>query len=121
MIRIDRDFTMTILRITLGLVVLERSWVFVFASDAAPSFAHTGWPDGLRLTLGWCEIAAAVLFLVPRTVVAGGYSLIVIFVLAAALHLLHGEYDVGALGVWTVAVIAILAHRRPRQISFAGQ
>jgi hypothetical protein len=68
----------------------------------------------VSLALGWCEVVAAVLFLVPRIVAIGAYSLVGVFVLAAALHLAHGEYDiVPPLAVWTTAVLAVLAHRRP--------
>jgi hypothetical protein len=118
---ITRDSTMTALRLVLGLVVLERSCLFIFAPRAAEAFARTGWPNGVRLALGWCEIAAAILFLVPRTVVAGAWSLVAIFLFAVALHVLHGEYEVGALLVWTVAVLAILAHRRPGEIETAAR
>jgi uncharacterized membrane protein YphA (DoxX/SURF4 family) len=116
---ITRDSTMTALRIVLGLVVLERSCSFVFATRAAEEFARTGWPNALRLALGWCEIAAAVLFLVPWTVVAGAWSLVAVFVFAVGLHVLHGEYNVGPLLVWTVAVLAVLAHRRTNAIETA--
>jgi hypothetical protein len=113
---ISRDSTMTALRIVLGLVVLERSCSFLFATSAAEHFARTGWPNGLRLGLGWCEVVAAVLFLLPRTAVAGAWSLIGVFIFAVGLHILHGQYDVEGLLVWTVAVLAVLAHRRPAEI-----
>ncbi len=118
--RFDRDFWMTALRVALGLLVLQRSCVFVFGEHAAKSFGRTGMPDALRLGLGWCEIVAAVLFLVPRTVTVGGHSLVGIFVFAAGLHVAHGEFDVGVLLVWTVAVLAVLAHRRPRPVPSAA-
>jgi hypothetical protein len=114
--RFDRDFSMAALRVALGLLVLQRSCVFVFGAHAAESFTRTGLPDALRLGLGWCEIVAAALFLVPPTAAVGGWSLVGIFLFAAALHVAHGEFDVGVLLVWTVAVLAVLAHRRPRAV-----
>jgi hypothetical protein len=112
--RFGKDFSMTALRVVLGLVVLWRSCAFVFAPRSAEAFARTGLPDALRLTLGWCEIVAAVLFLIPRTLVAGAWSLVAIFLLAGAIHVLHGEYDVTGLAVWAVAALAVLAHRPER-------
>jgi hypothetical protein len=103
---------MTGLRLVLGLVVLWQSCVFVFSHRAASGFARTGLPDALRLVLGSCEILAAVLFLFPTTVIAGGVSLLVVFVFAAGIHLVHGEFDVGGLLVYMAAVTAVLAHRR---------
>jgi len=70
-------------------------------------------PLWLRPVLAWSEAAAAILFLVRFTVVAGGYILLVIFAIAALLHLLHGEFDIGALIVYGVAVIAVMAYQRP--------
>jgi hypothetical protein len=112
--RFDRDFWMTALRVALGLLVLQQSCAFVFGAHAAEGFSRTGLPDALRLGLGWCEIVAAVLFLFPWTVVVGGWSLVGIFLFAAGLHVAHGDFNVGALLVWTVAVLAVLTHRRPR-------
>jgi hypothetical protein len=109
-----KDRTMTALRLVLGAVILQLSCSFVFATRSAEAFRHAGFPNALRLALGWCEIAAAILFLIPKTMVAGGLALIGVFLFAIGLHVLHGEFDVGALLVWTVAVIAILAHRADR-------
>jgi hypothetical protein len=120
MIRIGRDFTMTALRITLGLVLLERSCVMVSARLSAESSAHSSGPGHFLLALGLAEIVAAVLFLVPRTVAIGAYALLVVFLFAAAFHILHREYDIGALAIWTAAVLAVLAHRRSPQIQTAG-
>ena len=51
---------------------------------------------------------AAFLFLVRRTVVVGGYFLIVIFGLAAVVHL-HGWFDVGGLVVYAAATLTVIA------------
>jgi hypothetical protein len=108
-----KDLTMTALRVTLGLVVLERSCVFVLGGPTAGAFGHNSLLHAISLALGWCEVVAAILFLLPMTLVVGAYCLVSIFMLAAALHVAHGEYDVGALLVWTTAVLAVVAHRRP--------
>jgi hypothetical protein len=65
------------------------------------------WP-----VLGGSEIIAAVLFLVPFTATIGGYLLLVIFAVAALLHILHGQYGVEGLLVYAVAAIVSMAHAK---------
>jgi len=93
----------------LGLVILGESARFAFSSGAAQAFAKTGTPNIIRLALAWAEIAAAILFLVPRTLVIGGWLLIVVLVSAIVIHLLHGWFDVGALVVYAAAAWAVMA------------
>jgi len=47
----------------------------------------------------------------PLTSVAGSYLLLLVFLLAALVHVLHGQYDVGVLAVYSMAVLVSLAHR----------
>jgi len=96
-----------------GLVVLEESLRLGLDEAAARHFAHAGMPQWLRPALAWSEVAATILFLVPFTVIAGGYILLMIFAIAALLHLLHGEFAIGALIVYGVAVIAVIAFQSP--------
>jgi hypothetical protein len=98
-----------ILQWVLGLVILAESARFAFSPGAANAFAKTGLPDFIRLALAWAEIAAAILFLVPRARVVGGWFLIVVLVLAIVIHLLHGWFDVGALVVYAAATWAVMA------------
>jgi Ca2+/Na+ antiporter len=65
----------------------------------------------VRLALAWAEIAAAILFLVPFTTLLGGCLLLVIFFLAALLHILHGEFDIGVLLVYAMAVLVSMTYR----------
>ena len=104
-------FWMTALRWTLGIVVLIQSCLFVFASSGRHAVAQFGMPQWIRPVLGGSEIVAALLFLVPATSVAGGYLLLVVFFFAAAIHAVHGQYDVGGLIVYAVAVMACIARR----------
>jgi hypothetical protein len=103
-----------LLRWTLGLVVVLQSFEFVFSSSAAHFLAKAGWPAWLQPVLGGSEIIAAVLFLVPFTAAIGGYLLLVIFGLAALLHILHGQYGVEGLLVYAVAVLVAMAHTKNR-------
>ncbi len=98
-----------ILQWVLGLVILEESLRFAFSPDAAHAFAKTGLPNFIRPALAWAEIAAAIVFLVPRATVAGGRFLIGVLVAAIVLHLLHGWFNVGVLVVYVAAVWAVVA------------
>jgi hypothetical protein len=96
----------------LGLVILQESLRFALSDGAAREFARTGLPNFIRLVLAWSEIAAAALFLVPRTMSVGGWFLVVVLGCAIVLHILHGWFDVGALLVYAVATWAVMAARR---------
>jgi hypothetical protein len=100
-----------LLQWALGLVILAESARFAFSPEAAHAFAKTALPDFIRPALAWAEIAAAILFLVPRATVAGGRSLIVVLVLAIVRHLLHGWFDIGALVVYAAAAWVVMAGR----------
>src|ERR1700726_644862 len=96
----------TVLQWTLGLVILIEAVLFVMPS-AAHDFAKTHMPDIVRQVLGWGEIVGAVLLLIPRTAVRGGWFLAGIFVLAIVVHVLHGAYNVGNLVIYTAAAWAV--------------
>jgi hypothetical protein len=95
------------LRWTVGLVVLFESVRFVLSQGPI----HGGLPHWIRPAFGGAEIIAAILFLLPFARVVGGYLLLVIFALAVIIHVLHGEYDVGALAVYAMAVFVAMAEK----------
>lgn len=97
-----------VLQWMLALVIIGELLRFAFSPEAAYAFARTGLPDFIRRALAWAEITAAILFLVPRTVVAGGWFLIGVLAFAIVLHLLHGWFDVGALLVYVAVAWAVL-------------
>ncbi len=109
-----RHFPIPLLRWTLGLVVLLESFQFVFSTSAAHFLAKAGLPSWIQPVLGGAEIIAALLFLVPFTAVVGGYLLLVIFAIAALVHILHGQYEVGGLLVYAVSVLVCLANTENR-------
>jgi len=98
-----------VLQCVLVLVIVAESAHFAFSAETAHAFARTGLPGFLRPALAWAEIAAAILFVVPRATVIGGRFLIFVLVLAIVLHLLHGWFDVGALLVYAAAAWAVIA------------
>jgi len=101
---------LTALQWTLGLVILTEAILFVMPS-ARHDFAQTHMPDIVRQVLGWGEIIGAVLLLIPRTAVRGGWLLVGIFVLAIVVHLLHGAFNVGDLVIYTAAAWTIVSAR----------
>jgi hypothetical protein len=109
-----KNFSIPLLRWTLGLVVLLESCQFIFSNSAAHFLAKTGLPSWLRPVLGGAESIAAVLFLLPWTALLGSYLLLVIFALAALVHILHGQFDVGGLVVYAAAVFVCMAHSENR-------
>jgi hypothetical protein len=98
----------TTLQWTLALVILIEAILFVMPG-ARHDFARTHMPDIVRQALGWGEIVGAVLLLIPRTAVRGGWILIAVFVLAIAIHLLHGLFNVGNLVIYVAAAWAVVA------------
>lgn len=110
--RQDRISTaLMVLRWVLGLVIMGEAARFAFSSAAARSFSETGLPNIVHLALAWGEMAAAIIFLIPRATVFGGWCLLVILGFAIAVHLLHGWFNVGALLVYAAGTWAIMSGR----------
>jgi hypothetical protein len=94
--------TLSILRLAVALVAGAYSLALVVAQLRGPThFA--------LLLLGLAELIAAALFLIPRTVRVGGAALIVVFVIAAGFHVLHGEYNVAHLAVYSAAALTVIS------------
>lgn len=106
-----KNISIPLLRWTLGLVVILQSWRFIFSASAAHFLAKAGLPLWVRPVLGGAELLAAILFLVPFTMLVGGYLLLVIFALAALVHLLRGQFGVESLVLYASVVLACLATR----------
>jgi hypothetical protein len=68
-------------------------------------------PAGL-LILGIAELVAALLFLVPRTLRAGGLALLAVLIAATALHATAGEPPPIGFAVYAAAIWAIMAERK---------
>jgi uncharacterized membrane protein len=105
-----------LLRWTLGLVVLYESCLLAFEPGRIRSFEHAGLPHVIRPILAGGEIAAAALYLVGFSEVAGSYLLLIVFAFAAVIHVLHDQYDVGGLFVYSMAVWLTLAQRETEKL-----
>ena len=92
------------LRWVLGVVILLESAHFALAAREAREAANVGLPHWIPPALGGSEAVAALLFLVPAIRLIGGYALLFILAIAVAVHLFHGQYNVGSLVVYGMAV-----------------
>ena len=108
----EKRSAMAILHWTVAVIVGIESALFAFSSSTARHLSHIGLPTWIGLAIGVIELLAALLFLVPASKRVGGYGLLVIFAVAIMLHLMHGEYNVGPLVIYAVAVWAVLAEAR---------
>jgi hypothetical protein len=68
-----------------------------------------GLPEWVTSALGGAEIVAAIIFLVPKLGRIGGYFLLGIFAVAAILHVLHRQIEIGPLLVYAAAVFACMS------------
>jgi hypothetical protein len=107
------------LRWVLGLVVLMESLHFAISPAVGRHFTDTRLPGWWRWVLGGAEIVAVVLFLLPTARILGGYLLLAVFALAVILHLSLGEFDVGNLIVYGMAVIVWFGFGRRQNVGGA--
>jgi hypothetical protein len=112
---IQHALSTALLRWSTGLVVLWES--YRFATSAAPvhHLQRMGLPGGIAPVLAAVEIAAAVVFLVPKLRRIGGYALLAVSAIAAVLHILHGQFDIGPLVVYSAAVLVCMADGAPQE------
>ena len=98
------------LRWTTGLAVLWGSCrELPHTVHAIHNHSHSLTLVSIRLILASSEIAAVILFLVPRTRVVGSYALLVVFATAIGVHIARGEWGILSLSVYAMAVLASLA------------
>jgi len=100
---------LSILQWVLGFVILAEAAIFAFSPAAAHSFARTGMPNAIRWILAWGEIAAVILFLIPQTVIAGGWFLVAVLGFAIIVHLLHGWWNVGSLVIYALVAWTVIS------------
>jgi len=100
----------------LGLLLVAESALFVFSPTEAKAFSHSGMPPALRLIIGIGELAAALLFLIPPTLLVGGYLLLAVFAVAGLVHILHGQLNIGMLVGYAIAVLLVLNTRERKPL-----
>ncbi len=89
--------------LTLGVVVIAQSLITVLHASGGQHPSRS-----LALFAG-AEVIAALLFLLPATLRAGAWGLLLIFVSAIAFHGLHGELQLTLL-VYAAGVVLVMAH-----------
>jgi hypothetical protein len=114
---VSRGRALKALQWVVGLTVLVQSCLLLASGNADLAALHGGVPHRVPQTLAAAEITAAVLFLIPRTVVAGGRGLLAMFAVAALIHFAHRQYNVGVLAVYAAAVLAVVADRQSGRVS----
>lgn len=91
------------LQYSLGLVLIYECLRLLMSSGGGQGHI----PHALVLVIAAVELLGAILFLIPPTVVAGGRVLLATFLVAAVVHILHGQPDVGFLVIYAMAVLTI--------------
>lgn len=102
------------LRWVVGGVVLLQSVHFALSGAAAGHLAQAGIPLWTRPVLGWSEILAAVLFVLPRTTILGGCGLLLTFAAAIGIHFREGDLGIGGLVVYGACVLVCMANREKK-------
>lgn len=104
-----------VLQWVVGLVVLLESYRTFWRGISGMHVAQShGIHPVILIALAAPEMIAAVLFLIPKTLIIGSYSLLVIFALAILVHLLHGQLNFEVLLVYAAAVIVVMTHSPSR-------
>jgi hypothetical protein len=102
--------SMQLLRWTLGIVILIASVQTVWrAYPEIHSAGHQGIHAWVALVLGSVETIGAILFLLPQTLFAGGWILLVVFAVAFAFHGLQGDFR-GDLLIYAAATYACMSN-----------
>lgn len=96
---------------SLGLVLIYECSRLIFSSGAAHAVGQAHLPHTLIVAIAAVELLGAILFLLPPTVLVGGYVLLATFGVAAVVHLLHGQPDIGFLIIYATAVLTIITER----------
>lgn len=96
------------LQYSLGLVLVYECCRLIVGSGAVHASERIHLPYRFLIGIAVVELLGAILFLVPLTVVAGGRLLVATFFVAAVVHLLHGQPDVGYLIIYAMAVLTII-------------
>lgn len=101
----SRNTAVFVLRWMVGLISAFGA-LSLFMALAHHGIGHL--PTNILRAICVAEIVAAVFFLIPRTMRSGGVGLLVVYAVAAAVHLLHGEYDISNLLLLSAAVGVVL-------------
>lgn len=111
-------FWIRVLWLTVGSVALIQAAVFLSALYSSENPSHQNLLFWIQSVLAGSEIVAALLFLVPRTCLFGVWTLLAVFLFAVLLHVAHGEFNVGALLVYSAAALVVKAYKNSQRMNF---
>src|SRR5438552_1743429 len=106
------ELSILVLHIVLGVVILIESLIVAVDYQAVAASSHIGLPSQFVLVLAGAEVIGALLFLIPPTLKIGAIILLAVFAVAAVVHILHGQYNVGDLAIYAAGVVAVMNNRR---------
>ncbi len=92
-----RNVTAWVLCVLLGFVYvsagLPKLGLFTeeLVTEVTDNFRRFGYPDGFRIFIGFCEVAAGVCLLIPRLASLAALGLMAIMCGAVYTHATHGE------------------------------
>ena len=104
------------LRWTIGIVLLVEAGLLAFSRSEIHFAGHAGVHHWIRLALAWSEMLACILLLVPRTLKTGAALLLIVFALAAMVHMLHGDFQIGGLLIYAASVWVVLSQSEPSRV-----
>jgi hypothetical protein len=97
---------------SLGVVLFIEAAPLAFSKTEIHSAGHPGMHHWISLALDWSEMLTCVVFLVPRTMKTGAALLITVLALAAVVHALHGNLQIGGLLIFAAAVAVTASQGR---------
>jgi len=107
----SHKLALTGLQYSLGLVLIYECSRLIFFSGARHAAQQSHVPHLLILIIAAVELLGAILFLIPPAVLVAGRILLATFCVAAVVHILHGQPDVGFLIIYAMAVLTITTER----------
>jgi hypothetical protein len=114
------DLPILILRIVLGIVLFIEAAILVFGPTQSFKPGPSAMLEAAHQVLGWSEMIAALLFLVKKTLMAGSWLLLALFVAVAAIHVAHGSFNVGPFLIYSAAVFVVMSHARQKDVDRRG-
>jgi hypothetical protein len=102
---------------SVGVVLFIEAALLAYSKTEIHFSGHPGIHHWIRLALAWAEMLACLVFLIPRTMKQGATLLIIVLALAALVHALHGNFEIGGLLIFAaaVAVVASQTHVDAKQ------
>jgi len=103
--------SLLVLRLSIAAVLGVQALLLLVHIAHAPEKVAAHVSIAALLPLASAEVAAAACFLVKRSMLFGGISLILVLIAAAVVHALNGEAPPASFIVYAAGIIAVLAHR----------